>query len=213
MASMPPPPEQGGPPSAPPSAPAGHPAAPSGYPAQPQAPGSPPRSLYAGGVGWAGTATPAVRPGAAAGLEYAGFWIRVVAYIIDVIIVSVPTWVIVAVVGLGSTTCTTDQSGLRSCTVGAGFWAVYGLAILIGVVYFCLTWSALGGTLGQKVFNIRVVDADNGRQISISRALLRYVGYIIAIVPIYLGLIWAAFDPRKQGWHDKIANTLVVRRY
>jgi uncharacterized RDD family membrane protein YckC len=43
------------------------------------------------------------------------------------------------------------------------------------------------------------------------RGLLRYVGFIIAALPLLIGLIWAAFDARKQGWHDKIASTVVIR--
>jgi uncharacterized RDD family membrane protein YckC len=42
--------------------------------------------------------------------------------------------------------------------------------------------------------------------------VLRYVGFVISIIPLAIGLIWAGFDPRKQGWHDKIAGTYVVRR-
>jgi len=54
-----------------------------------------------------------------------------------------------------------------------------------------------------------------GRQrdlrIDFFRGLLRYVGFIIAAIPLLIGLIWAAFDSRKQGWHDKIAGTVVIR--
>jgi uncharacterized RDD family membrane protein YckC len=47
--------------------------------------------------------------------------------------------------------------------------------------------------------------------VDVVRALLRYVGLIISIVVLLLGVIWIAFDSRKQGWHDKIAGTVVVR--
>jgi len=40
---------------------------------------------------------------------------------------------------------------------------------------------------------------------------MRYLGYIVSVIPCYIGLIWAAFDPKKQGWHDKIANSVVVQ--
>ena len=46
----------------------------------------------------------------------------------------------------------------------------------------------------------------------IGRALGRFLGYLISTIALYIGLIWAAFDPRKQGWHDKIASTFVVRK-
>ena len=54
--------------------------------------------------------------------------------------------------------------------------------------------------------------AENGQAIDIGKAVLRYVGFVISIIPLAIGLIWAGFDPRKQGWHEKIAGTYVVRR-
>jgi uncharacterized RDD family membrane protein YckC len=60
-------------------------------------------------------------------------------------------------------------------------------------------------------FNMHIVRADNGEKVDIVRALLRYVGLIISFLVVLLGVIWVAFDARKQGWHDKIASTVVVR--
>ena len=78
------------------------------------------------------------------------------------------------------------------------------------VLYYIVLW-AYGGTLGQRVLGMRVVNAATGADLGLARALLRYVGFIIATIPIYIGLIWVGFDPRKQGWHDKIAGSFVVR--
>jgi len=55
------------------------------------------------------------------------------------------------------------------------------------------------------------VDATTGAPIGFGRAALRYVGFVVSILVCYIGLIWAAFDPRKQGWHDKVARTVVIR--
>jgi uncharacterized RDD family membrane protein YckC len=60
-------------------------------------------------------------------------------------------------------------------------------------------------------FNMRIVMADDGSKPDWVRMLLRYVGLIISIVIFFLGVIWAGFDRRKQGWHDKMAGTVVVR--
>jgi uncharacterized RDD family membrane protein YckC len=79
-------------------------------------------------------------------------------------------------------------------------------------VYWVLTWSFLGASLGQKALGMRVVNAQNGERIDLAKALVRYVGFVISAIPFALGLIWAGFDPRKQGWHDKIAGTYVVRQ-
>jgi uncharacterized RDD family membrane protein YckC len=86
------------------------------------------------------------------------------------------------------------------------------VGFLILGVYWVLTWSLLGASLGQKALGMRVVNAINGERIDIVKAVLRYVGFVISAIPFALGLIWAGFDPRKQGWHDKIAGTYVVRQ-
>jgi uncharacterized RDD family membrane protein YckC len=59
---------------------------------------------------------------------------------------------------------------------------------------------------------MRVVDATSGTPIGIGRSIVRLVGFIISSVVIYIGLMWAGWDPRKQGWHDKMASSVVVRR-
>jgi uncharacterized RDD family membrane protein YckC len=85
------------------------------------------------------------------------------------------------------------------------------LSTLIGLVYFIGLWSWRGQTVGMMPFNMKVASVADGKNIDLMRGLLRYVGVIISIIPLFLGLIWAAFDPRKQGWHDKIAGTVVIR--
>ena len=87
-----------------------------------------------------------------------------------------------------------------------------GLANVLGVVYFVYFWSSYGKgqTLGDRAMNIRVVKTD-GSSLDLVGALLRYVGLVISIIPLFLGLIWVAFDAQKQGWHDKIAGTYVVK--
>jgi uncharacterized RDD family membrane protein YckC len=60
-------------------------------------------------------------------------------------------------------------------------------------------------------FRLRVVRVADGSRVDLVIGLLRYVGLIISFVALFLGVVWVAFDSRKQGWHDKIAGTLVVR--
>jgi uncharacterized RDD family membrane protein YckC len=62
------------------------------------------------------------------------------------------------------------------------------------------------------MLGLHVVGAATGRNIGIGRAIGRYVGYLVSAAVLLIGLIWAAFDPRKQGWHDKMASTFVVRK-
>jgi len=87
-----------------------------------------------------------------------------------------------------------------------------GVSILFQAAYFTYFWSAAGKgqTLGSRALNIRVTKTD-GSYLDYPGAFLRYIGFVIACAVFLLGVIWAAFDAQKQGWHDKIAGTYVVK--
>jgi len=125
----------------------------------------------------------------------AGFWIRVVAFIIDSIIVGVVNAIVAAILNQS----TTGRTGIQT---------------LLGIIYFTYFWSASspwpGQTVGDKLLNLRVIRTD-GSDLSIVQAFVRYVGLFISFIVIFIGVIWVAFDPNKQGWHDKIASTYVVK--
>jgi uncharacterized RDD family membrane protein YckC len=126
----------------------------------------------------------------------AGFWVRFFAILIDSIGVGIVSNIIT---GFMSSADPLDPSRNSIST-------------LIGVVYFCYFWSAQGGgqTLGMRVLNLKVVRTD-GSSLTILQAFIRYIGLIVSIACIFIGVIWAAFDANKQGWHDKIASTYVIR--
>jgi uncharacterized RDD family membrane protein YckC len=149
------------------------------------------------------------------GVRFAGFWIRFVAWFVDILITGIPMGIVIGATGAVQCTSaitTTDSLGTYTtapvCTFNP---AVELFSVLVGLIYFAAMWST-GATVGQRLLGLRVVDAASGANIGLVRAFVRYVGYIIASIPLALGLIWAGFDLRKQGWHDKIANTLVVHR-
>jgi uncharacterized RDD family membrane protein YckC len=133
--------------------------------------------------------------GSLAGAPKAGFWIRLVAILIDGIIVAIVSSAIGAIFGM-------DING-RS-----------GVNTLLGLVYYVYFWSSAsmwpGQTVGDRLLNIRVIKTD-GSNLELGSAVLRYIGLIISVLVIFIGVIWAAFDPNKQGWHDKIAGTYVVK--
>jgi uncharacterized RDD family membrane protein YckC len=87
------------------------------------------------------------------------------------------------------------------------------LYFVIMFVYFTYFHGATGRTPGKMLLGLQVVSAD-GAPISFGTAFLRTVGYFISslLFTFPLGFIWAAFDKRKQGWHDKIAGTVVIIR-
>lgn len=148
-------------------------------------------------------------PGPAAGLVYGGFWIRTLAFIIDAIVISVLTLALVPLIGTGPNfeLVQTDPN-YYVLEVEYGSSAFGGL---IGLLYFVVFWAVRGQTPGMMPFRLRVVRADDGGNVDIVRSILRYVGLIIAMAALLIGVIWAAFDARKQGWHDKIGGTVVVR--
>ncbi len=194
---LPPPPPAGGGYTPPPP--------PGGY--APPPPPPPPPAAY----------VPPPPPAAPApGIGYGGFGLRFVARLLDSLILGIPFSVLFALIGglaVASVSTTVDANG-KINTVAAG--GAGGLLILlylallaVSVLYFVVLWSR-GGTIGQRLLKLRVVDATTGANISMGKAFLRYVGLIIAAIPCYLGLFWVIWDPRKQGWHDKIAGTVVT---
>lgn len=136
-------------------------------------------------------------------LEYAGFWIRVWASLIDSLLLSV--------------------------IIGPLLWAIYGkgyftgqftglvagpadllLSWVLPAVAVILFWLARQATPGKMVVGATIVDAQTGGPLSPRQSLLRYLGYYLSLLPLCLGFLWIAFDGRKQGWHDKLAGTVVV---
>jgi len=146
---------------------------------------------------------PSNRPGPMPGWHYAGFWVRFLAFLIDAILLGIVSAVFIPLTGAEMTTTT---NGVVTVNYASNAWST-----LIGLVYFAAMWALRGQTIGMMPFNMKVVGVADGKNIDIFRGLLRYVGFIIAAIPLLIGLIWAAFDSRKQGWHDKIAGTVVIR--
>jgi uncharacterized RDD family membrane protein YckC len=142
----------------------------------------------------------------ATGLTYGGFWIRFLAFFLDGIILGVISAALAPLLGLG--TVVTTSAGGTAVQIN---YTANALWTLLGLIYFIGFWSLRGQTPGMIPFRLRVVRAADGSRPDWVVGLLRYVGIIISIIPLFLGLIWAAFDSRKQGWHDKIAGTFVVR--
>jgi len=125
----------------------------------------------------------------------AGFWIRTFAYIIDAIGVGIVSGIIASLIGGGPTSSVSN-----------------GLNFLLGLAYFVYFWSEQGGgqTLGMRVLNLKVIRTD-GSALTITQGLIRYLGLFVSFICLLIGVIWVAFDADKQGWHDKIAGTYVIR--
>ncbi len=173
-------------------------------PAAPEQPASPPSVTPPPAA--PPPAAPPAPATAAAAPTYGGFWIRFLALFLDGIIIGVVSSALAPIFGVGQIVTTT--TGTTAVQINYTYNA---LGALLGLLYFIGFWSFRGQTPGMIPFRLRVVRAADGSRPDWVVSLLRYVGLIISIIPLFLGLIWAAFDSRKQGWHDKIAGTLVIR--
>ena len=131
--------------------------------------------------------------------DYAGFWQRAAAFVIDAMIVTA----IVAplmVLGFGVHRFSLDPAEHS--------WDLLApLAIAAAVIGF---WRYCGATPGKIALGVKVVDAASGQPPSLLRLVLRFIAYFVSALPLYLGFLWIAVDRRKQGWHDKIARTIVI---
>jgi uncharacterized RDD family membrane protein YckC len=134
--------------------------------------------------------------------EYGGFWVRTGAAIIDSILIFIILGpILTAIYG---TDYWIDQSFVK------GFWDVMFNYILpsIAVIIF---WTYKAATPGKMALKLTIVDAKTGAQPSTGQLIGRYLGYYISILPLFLGIIWVGIDKRKQGWHDKLAGTVVIK--
>ena len=134
---------------------------------------------------------------------YAGFWIRFIAYFIDTLILGIPIiGIYFVLLSMGAVSPDNRQPQAYSTSLNYIYFA-------ISFCYFVFFW-AQGSTLGMRIFGIRVADQTTFETIGVGKAILRYIGWIVASFCCAIGLIWAAFDSRKQGWHDKIGGTVVI---
>jgi uncharacterized RDD family membrane protein YckC len=134
--------------------------------------------------------------------QFAGFWIRVGASIIDTILVLAITMPLLTMI------------------YGSEYWA--GERLYFGVwdllfsyvfpaIAVILFWIYRSATPGKMLCKIKIIDIKTGRPPSAGQSIGRYLGYYVSTIPLMLGIIWVAFDKKKQGWHDKMASTAVVK--
>src|SRR4030043_13601 len=150
--------------------------------------------------------------------KFAGFWRRLVAYLIDNTIICILFFVLflIAVMAFFIGGASGEESGwiadladptkISSAVI---FIRLFFLVLTIG--YFTYFHGTTGRTPGKMLLGLQVIN-DDGTPLSFGTAFLRAVGYLVSGAILNLGFIWAAFDKRKQSWHDKIAGTVVIIR-
>jgi uncharacterized RDD family membrane protein YckC len=137
-------------------------------------------------------------------LRYVGLATRAISFAIDAAVIDL----VAIIVGLGASLILSllhlpgDVKTVLAVIGGAAF-------ILWSIGYFVVFWSATGQTPGARVMQIRVV-TDDGSAFKPRRALLRCAGVLLAALPLFAGFVRILFDPRRRGFQDRLAGTLVI---
>jgi len=146
---------------------------------------------------------------------YAGFWSRAAARIIDLVLIIAAFNLIYLADRLGADAGLWSDMGIgEKGGTGQGFSMANVLRGLFfftfPVFYYVYLHGTYGQTFGKMALKIRVVNED-GTPLDHRKAFLRWLGYFLCDLTFYIGYLWAAFDHRKQGLHDKVCKTVVVR--
>ncbi len=148
-------------------------------------------------------------------VQYAGFWLRFVALIIDGVvvgIVAIPIFLLLGgALGLSMGSIAQSPNGMAVGSLMGGLLLFDGCALLgVWLYYAILESSAWQGTIGKKVLGLRVTDL-NGNPVSFGRATGRFFAKIVSNLTFYIGYIMAGFTEKKQALHDMLAGCLVVK--
>lgn len=155
-------------------------------------------------------------------LEYAGFWIRLAASIIDLSTLLAGLYVLYCVISQSLYWIFPDVqriiSSLKDVSGGANIsgsmvlaMATILLIFIIGsTIYFVICWAMTGQTVGKFCMSIKVIRTDSSR-VDLRYAFIRFLGCVLCTASLGIGFILIAFDSHKQGLHDRMADTYVVK--
>lgn len=155
------------------------------------------------------------------GPAYMGFWARALAFLIDNVAAFL---IVIPVIRYAITETELDLTGYdlsdaaqlselldRLLIQLPRLLFQFSVEVLVLGTIFILFWIVKSATPGKMVLGCSIVDARTLGKASSSQNIIRYLGYFVSLVPLGLGFIWIGFDSRKQGWHDKMAGTLVIK--
>ena len=135
-------------------------------------------------------------------MDYVGFWPRVGASLIDTVLLLMILGPVLYLI-YGPEYLVSD-----SLIQGPLDFLISYVLPAVAIIAF---WIARQATPGKMVIGARIVDSETGHPAGTGQLIGRYLGYYVSTIPLLLGIIWVAFDKRKQGWHDKLAGTVVIR--
>jgi uncharacterized RDD family membrane protein YckC len=156
--------------------------------------------------------------------RYAGFWIRFVAFLIDSLLVCmiiIPlllsfygkqyfAWIGPYIEGIRtlSVDLLLEAQALAAQKQSSGDFIITLILPAIAVIVF---WKYRSATPGKIILGMKIVDARTGGELSAGQSIGRYFGYFVSMLALGLGFLWIGLDQRKQGWHDKMAGTVVIK--
>ena len=148
--------------------------------------------------------------------QYVGFWARVLAMIIDSIWISIIlVLVVVAIFGgdfMEAAMSPPQDPGQMAAANAPNAGASLLVQLLLPALLVVAFWVYKSATPGKMVISAEIVDAKTLGKPSTGQLIVRYIGYYLSSLIFCLGFLWVAFDKRKQGWHDKIAGTVVIKK-
>ena len=153
--------------------------------------------------------------GSAAQPRYVGFWVRFFAFLVDSLWVGILVGVVLfALYGdqlMALVAMSPDASRETMSAAAEGATGALLLELFLPAVIFVGFWIWKSATPGKMIVSAKIVDATTLGAPSTGQLIVRYVGYFVSSLLLCLGFLWIAFDARKQGWHDKIAGTVVIK--
>ncbi|AOT08903.1 RDD family protein [Pseudoalteromonas luteoviolacea] len=132
---------------------------------------------------------------------FVGFWPRFWASMVDTIVIVLITL------------------PLAHLVYGEAFWGSgrvaplesdFLISYILPLVVVILFWLYKSATPGKMVIDAKIVDVKTGANLTTKQSLIRYIAYYVSLIPLGIGFLWVAWDPKKQGWHDKVAGTVVI---
>jgi uncharacterized RDD family membrane protein YckC len=131
---------------------------------------------------------------------YIGFWLRLLAYIVDSVILYSTLFLSVYFMA----------HLFRFIHFTPTEWFFHSISIAAPAVYYVGFWAKKQATVGKMLIGVKIIDAKTRSAPTPRQCAIRYFAGILSAIPLFLGYIWIAFDAKKRGWHDILAETLVV---
>ena len=135
--------------------------------------------------------------------HYAGFWIRFLAYLIDVLIIWAATFIVGVLIGV------IQYVALGEINANPGYGLRLVTSIAAGLYFPFMESSKFQATLGKHILGLKVCDALQGR-LGFRHALGRHLAKLLSSIILFIGFIMIGFDDHKQGLHDKLAHTYII---